>query len=110
MLNEILKLGARRGRLRVKIFGGGHVMRVHWEIGRRNVQFVQDYARREGLTMLAQDVRGRMPRDVIFFPRSAQAFVRRLPSTEVEPVRKEEKRYLRSISAPQEDEGAFELF
>src|SRR4051812_20226367 len=41
LINDLLKLGARRGRLEIKIFGGGRVLSAMTDIGARNISFVK---------------------------------------------------------------------
>jgi len=72
MLNEMLKAGARRDRLEVKLFGGGRVLRLDIDVSDRNIAFAHDYLRVEGLHLTSSDVGGPFPRKVNFFALSGR--------------------------------------
>ncbi len=42
LINDILKQGARRDHLEIKVFGGGKVLTSMTDVGRRNIEFVMD--------------------------------------------------------------------
>ena len=48
LINGLLKLGARRERLEVKLFGGGHVLNAAIDVGDRNIEFARQWLRTEG--------------------------------------------------------------
>ena len=86
LINSILREGGNRGRLEVKLFGGANVIRSSFRVGSENVDFVRDYARREGLTVLSDDLGGNLPRRVHYFPVTGKAFrllLRRSGDTEI---------------------------
>src|SRR5262245_50800724 len=68
LINDLLKLGARRGRLQIKVFGGGRVLASMTDIGARNIEFVMSYLDLERLPIEARDVGGELPRKIIYFP------------------------------------------
>lgn len=78
LVNGILKLGGCKGRLEIKIFGGGRVMNSGSDIGGRNILFVREYLENEKLKILAEDVGGEWPRRVHYFPDTGKVRVRRL--------------------------------
>ena len=80
LINEMMKLGARRETLQAKIFGGGQVMAnfTTMNVGERNTRFVQDYLATERIPIVAEDVLDIYPRKVVFFPASGKAMVKRL--------------------------------
>ena len=55
LINGLLKLGAKRERLEVKLFGGGHVLDVDMNVGDRNIEFVRHWLQVEGYRILAED-------------------------------------------------------
>lgn len=83
LINDLLKLGARRQRLQAKVFGGGNVLSGFHSapIGNRNAAFVLEYLAAERIPVLAQDLGGVHPRKVAFFAQSGRSLVKRLPST-----------------------------
>lgn len=83
LINDLLKRGARRGRLLAKVFGGGNVLGgFHADpIGTRNARFVLEYLAAENIPVMAQDLGDAHPRKIVFFARSGRALVKRLPAT-----------------------------
>lgn len=79
LINELLKAGAQRSSLEVKIFGGGRMLRGMTDIGSRNIEFVKHYLRVEGLRLVGEDVGGTWPRKILFAPDSGRVKVRKLP-------------------------------
>jgi len=82
LVNELLKQGARRGRLEAKVFGGGHVVRSFSSnsVGSRNVDFVRSYLATERIPIIAEDLGDRYARKLCYLPISGQAFMRRIES------------------------------
>jgi len=82
LINHLMKLGASRGRLEAKVFGGGNVLkqlRIN-SVGEQNAAFVQEYLRTENINVIAQDLLGEYPRKVYFFPLTGEVKVRKLKS------------------------------
>ncbi len=108
LINAVLKLGGRRQRLEVKVFGGGQ-MTVHMaHIGAGNVAFVRAYLAREGLTVAGADLGGHWPRIVRFEPATGRARIKRLPAM-VGELDRAEQALLRRNSI-RRDAGEVELF
>lgn len=111
LINDLLKRGARRGRLQAKVFGGGNVLRGFTSdpIGTRNARFVLEYLQAEQIPVLARDLGDVHPRKVCFFAQTGRALVRQLPiSRDEEIVRAERALYGRLTRAPVS--GSVELF
>lgn len=111
LVNELLKLGARRGNLEAKVFGGGAVMSglTQANVGERNAAFVVDYLRTEQIPLAARDLLDIYPRKVYFFPRTGRVVVRKLRSLNNDTILRREIDYrskLRGIHV----EGEIELF
>ena len=68
LINDLLKLGATRERLEIKVFGGGRVLSGVTDVGARNIAFVRSYLQLEGYRILAEDLGGTTPRKVFYFP------------------------------------------
>lgn len=109
LINAISKLGGRKSALKVKIFGGGHVMPSLTDIGSRNIAFVCDYLAKEGLTLVSKDVGENFARRVEFFPDSGRARVKRLRVGRDDSVVKSEDSYHASLRDTPHD-GDIELF
>jgi chemotaxis protein CheD len=95
LINQLTKLGAVRSRLEAKAFGGGAVMRgftLH-PIGERNSTFVLDYLDREGIRLVAQDLRGIYPRKVYYFPATGRVLVKKLKKAHNDTILRREEDY-----------------
>jgi chemotaxis protein CheD len=79
LIGELLRRGAHRADLEVKLVGGGKVLDALSDVGARNIQFARDYLRSCGLTLLGEDLGGRYPRKVLYDPASGAVRVKRLP-------------------------------
>lgn len=111
LINDLLKRGARRGRLLAKVFGGGNVLSgFHNDpIGTRNARFVVEYLGAENIPMMARDLGDIQPRKVCFFPQTGRTLVKRLPSTREDGIVAAERAlYGRLVETPVS--GSVELF
>ncbi|MFS8975743.1 chemoreceptor glutamine deamidase CheD [Cupriavidus necator] len=101
LINELLKMGARRERLEAKVFGGGAVLAnmTTLNIGDRNADFVLRYLKAEEIRVAAQDLRGPHARRVSYFPIGGLALVRRLTRQDDQvSVAREERALARAIA------------
>ncbi len=108
LLNQLLRTGASRSRLELKIFGGGKILSSMTVIGQRNIDFMLGYARLEGLKLSAQDVGGTQPRKIVYYPADGKVMVRRLASVS-HNLADRERNYMHSLHG-QQDGGEVELF
>jgi len=99
MINDILKNGGLRKNLEVKIFGGGKVIKnmSTMDVGQRNINFVKDYIKTEGLTLLSEDVGNIYPRKVIYFPATGKVRVKKLRNMHNNTVIQREMKYRTKI-------------
>jgi chemotaxis protein CheD len=104
----MFKLGARRSDLEVKLVGGGKVLDAITDIGARNIQFVRDYVKAEGLTVIGEDLGEVHPRRVIYHPATGAARVKRLTRSDRHVVA-DERRYIRDLDRTALS-GEIELF
>ncbi len=93
LINALLKLGARRGSLEAKVFGGGQVLSgmTTMNIGERNTQFAMDFLKTERIPVVSSDVLDIYPRKVAFLPVSGKAMVKRLPASQSQVVASQER-------------------
>lgn len=68
LINELLKLGARRDRLQAKVFGGAQMVRGLSDIGAANASFTLGFLEREGIACTARSLGGTAARQVVFSP------------------------------------------
>jgi chemotaxis protein CheD len=90
VINELLKRGADRKKLEVKILGGGQVIASMSDIGASNVRFVREYLRTEGIPIAVEDVGGRIARRVRYYPRTGKVMIKHLPMQQAAAVGAEE--------------------
>ena len=111
LTNQLLKLGAQRRQLEAKVFGGGAVVAamLSSNVGARNVEFVLDYLRIEGIPVIASDLLDVYPRKVYFFPRSGRVLLKKIKSLHNTTILDREIEYGRRIRS-RRVEGDIELF
>ena len=97
LINDILKNGGQKQNLEVKLFGGGRIMSNMTDVGLRNITFVHDYLKTEGLKALSEDVGDIFPRMVVYFPATGKVRVKRLRSLHTNTIAAQEVQYLESI-------------
>lgn len=91
LINELLKRGANRTALEIKVFGGGQVIAAMSDIGRSNIAFVRQYLEDEGLQSDVEDVGGHWARRIRYFPATGKVLVKHLPMREAAKVGTQEE-------------------
>jgi chemotaxis protein methyltransferase CheR len=79
LINEMMKLGGDRRRIRAKVFGGASVLTfTHWpwDVGRRNVEFIRNFLETDGIPIVAERLGGSKPLRVFFLTNTGKAFVK----------------------------------
>lgn len=109
LVNELLKLGARRERFEVKLFGGGRILPSMTDVGKRNIEFAHAFLKTEGLRISAEDVGDVFPRRVVYFPETGKVMVKRLRAVESKAIASSESRY-RDTLGKKTDGNDVELF
>jgi chemotaxis protein CheD len=108
LINSVLGAGGTRQDLEVKIFGGGRVLPKLTDIGARNIAFVREFLKQEGLKIASEDAGDTCSRHIQYFPRSGRVRVRHLSARTAELGAKEQ-RYLDQLEkAPVA--GSIDLF
>jgi len=111
LINHLLKLGAHRGNLEAKVFGGGRVMASlpSSSVGERNSSFVLDFLQTEDIFVAAQDLLDVHPRKVYFFPATGRVLVKTLMRLHNDTVQRREREYAARLAA-KPISGDIELF
>ena len=111
LLNQLLKMGARRENLEAKVFGGGNVLRgfIVANVGERNSKFVLDFLETENIKLVAQDLMDIYPRKVYFFPKTGRVLVKKLRNVHNDTIIEREKEYSTRLQYSKV-EGEVELF
>lgn len=107
LVNALLKRGAQRGRLEVKLFGGARMLKGLTDVGAANAAFAESYLRREGLTYLGGSLGGDQARRVQYWPGTGRARQILLPRQDAAPFEAERAR---SAPPPPPSAGELELF
>jgi chemotaxis protein CheD len=112
LINEMMKLGARRESMQAKVFGGGQVMHTFttMNVGERNTQFVLDYLQTERIAIISKDVLDIHPRKVCYFPATGKAMVKRLAHSHPETLETQERRGSAAVVAKSTAGGSVDLF
>ena len=110
LLNSLLRLGACRERLEIKLFGAGRMLTTLADVGQRNIEFVREYLKTEGLQAAAEDLGEIYPRRIAYFPASGKVRVWRLPSLEANVIAARECRHLREIGTRVAHGGDIDFF
>lgn len=109
LINDILHYGGERRNLEFKVFGGGKVLDMKMDIGKKNIDFVMDYLQLEKFPILAQDVGDIYPRKVNYFPKTGIARVKKLKKLHNQTIITRETQYMDQI-VQKPVSGDIELF
>jgi chemotaxis protein CheD len=109
LINVLVKHGAERDRLEVKVFGGGRVIAGMGDVGRSNIVFVRDYFATEGLEVVAEDVGGNYARRIRYYPATGRTLVKVLETHEAADIAQSETRHQARLSLKPPG-GEVELF
>lgn len=111
LINQLLKMGAKRSNFEVKVFGGGAVLRGFTvaNVGERNAEFVQNFLKTENIPIAAQDLLDVYPRKVYYFPRTGLVRVKKLKQLHNDTIINRETEYNSRLHYSKM-EGDVELF
>jgi len=111
LINDIIKLGGVRSRLEVKVFGGARVIEgaSALSVGQKNIEFVQEYLKNEGLNVAATHLGGTLPRRIHYFPMNGKVQMRQMQRSVDKDLFKEEIAYRDQIKVD-DSAGDAELF
>ena len=102
LLEDMEGLGARRGRLRAKIFGGGKVLQNipgnrTWTPA-DNADFAERTLAEQDIPIIARDMGGDYGRKILFFVQEGKVMVKKLAREVMTPVIAEEVSIIREIA------------
>ncbi len=111
LINQLLKMGAKRSNFEVKVFGGGAVLRGFTvaNIGEKNAEFVLKFLKTEKIPIAAQDLLDIYPRKVYYFPQTGLVRVKKLKQVHNDTIISRESEYLTRLHYARM-EGDVELF
>ncbi len=76
LINEMMRLGAERPRLRAKVFGGSSMLAGRTDIGARNAEFGRSYLTNENIPCDAESLGGSKARRLRYWPGTGAAKVK----------------------------------
>jgi len=82
LINRITALGGNRARLVAKAFGGAHILpaiSLNKGMGRKNTEFVLEFLKMEGISLVSQNLGGHSTRKLCFHTDTGYAFLKTLP-------------------------------
>lgn len=114
LINDMMKLGARRRSIRAKVFGGASVLGFSSKdnfpcVHEVNQRFIREYLATESIPIVAEDLGGELGRVVYFHTDSFKVLRRYIRKAELGRIEEEEHSYWKSRSERPE-EGAIILF
>ncbi len=109
LINELIKAGAVRERMEIKVFGGGNVIESNTAVGTGNAEFVLRYLEAEGLRCAARDLGGTQPRRIHYYPTTGRVVRRLLGQSERYVIDREESDYRNRLQCRQPS-GDIQLF
>ena len=111
LINQLLKMGAKRSNFEAKVFGGGSVLRGFTvaNIGERNAEFVLQFLKTEKIPVAAQDLLDIYPRKVYYFPSTGLVRVKKLKQVHNDTIINRETEYNTRLQYAKL-EGEVELF
>jgi chemotaxis protein CheD len=111
LINQLLKMGAKRSNLEAKVFGGASVLRGFTvnNVGERNAEFVLEFLKTEHIAVIAQDLLDIYPRKVYYFPETGLVRVKTLRHVHNDTIISREAEYNKRLQYSKM-EGDVELF
>lgn len=98
LIDDLLANGASAENLKVKLFGGGHIIDIDSiDVGRKNIEFAQSFVSEMNLPVVASDLGGCYPRKVLFFPKTGRVRVKPLRKSLELSVAKEEVHFYETM-------------
>lgn len=117
LINEMLKWGAERSRLKAKAFGGGSVLKTvnatasnFFAVGEVNVRFIREFLQNEQISLVSSDLGGMAGRVIYFDTGDFSAYVRKMAKTGGRLVEREEQYWRKSIQTQEETETQVDLW
>jgi chemotaxis protein CheD len=114
LINNMMKVGARRDRLRAKVFGGSYVLNSKTRGGSTipddNVEFAFAFLKLEEIPVDSYDVGGDRPRKLYVYPASGKVLLYRLRNMGAEQIKAREEAYRKSLEEAKKSWGDFIKF
>ena len=86
LINDILKLGGERPRLRAKAFGGATMVTGLSDVGPLNSTFTLEYLAQEGIDCLGHSLGGTLARNIMFWPATGRVLQKISRDARIDPA------------------------
>ncbi|MBU0935452.1 MAG: chemotaxis protein CheD [Spirochaetes bacterium] len=98
LINDMLKKGAQRQRLRAKIFGGSTIVNTGGNdnffcVGEVNIRFIREFLHTEGIPVISEDLGGKLGRVIQFHTDTHAVYRRFIAQTAAGELEKTEHQY-----------------
>jgi chemotaxis protein methyltransferase CheR len=110
LINDLLALGARRSRLKAKVFGASQIGTFQSNVQARNATFVREYLKKESIPVVAERLLGNRPLEVQLRTDTGQAFVRLVNAHHGDLARQEMAAARKFLERVAPSGGSVELF
>ena len=100
LIGELIKLGARRERLRAKLFGGGNVLKFRssdGDVTGSNIRFAKKFLELEGIPTVKEDLGGNGGRKILFFSDSDRVLLKRFNIEKKQRFFQDEEAYKKRV-------------
>ncbi len=112
LINEMIKQGAKKSRLKAKLFGGGKVLKNDLKkVSENNIEFAEAFLHMENIPIVAQDVGKDYGRKLLFFTDDFSVYQRRITYRKtVEKAAARERKFYDWIKKSSTKESELTLF
>ncbi|MFA5904238.1 MAG: chemotaxis protein CheD [Desulfobacula sp.] len=113
LINDMMKKGADRFKLKAKIFGGASVLPdidSKYAVGSQISDFVVRFLGMESIPIMARDLGGEQPRKIFFFTGTGSVSVKKIAPTEIFQFIHKEAKKKQKIEQEIQNQGDITLF
>jgi chemotaxis protein CheD len=117
LINDMLKLGAKRENLRAKASGGGSIylnsrVKDNFEcVGNVNARFIREFLENEGIPLIAEDLGGENARVVHFLSENYSMYVKKIGKTvEANLTENEHRFWMQAIETQEKTKTQAEIW
>jgi chemotaxis protein CheD len=112
LINNMMKLGAKRDNLEAKVFGGGKILGTSLNnVAKTNIEFVRLYLQIEEIPIIASNVGGNYGRKIFLFSDTFVVYLKRIEYNKtLDEAVAREKEFFKWMKLQREKEGDLTLF
>jgi len=115
LINDMMKLGASRDRLKAKVFGGASVLELSSDnftcVNEVNQRFIKEFLATEEIPVLSEDLGGGLGRVIHFHTDTYKVYRRFIRKSALQGILEEEHRFWKdTVERPEKREGEIVLF